>query len=185
MKKDINNANNKESILKEKKERFSTYLSVITVILSLAAFVISMITLLDQHKMQAYTYWQDYLNLAVENPKLANGLTTIDKISIIEIAKMEPGTPGHIDSTRDKFVEYAWFVTNTLNAAEIVHNLHSRDKYWRETILDVLKKHTAFYKSRSFNFEDYEEDFQAIIKNAIAKKMAEDKERAIKNGKIN
>jgi len=167
---ETNNNEKKWNIISTIANVITTITAIIAVALSYNAWQSSNETLKEQRNTQAYTYWQGYLQLAVEQPAMANGLDTIKGFSIAVLAAMCPDEykkDKQKDSAHAEYVKYAWFVSNTLNAAEIVYNLQPDDKPWRRTLIHVIKSHKSFLNTPKHEPDDYESSFNRLINEAI------------------
>ncbi len=119
-------------------------------VVSIAALALSAFTYYQsvqiQKKATAYSFWQNYLALTVEEPALAQGIW--DK--------------------RDSTHRYEWFVANTLGTCEIVYSFQP-DKHWTYTVKEVMANHREYLGSDSFkdSLKDYDPEFRAIIDQVI------------------
>jgi hypothetical protein len=118
----------------------------------------------DQEKFQAYSYWQNFLALAVEHPQLANGIDSIDGMSIETLGCLPKENIHLHDSAHAEYVQYAWFVSNALGAAEIVFNLQKGDSIWEAALIEVLVNHKSFYNSCAFDERSYAKDFRDLLR---------------------
>ncbi|MCG2612817.1 hypothetical protein LZZ85_00940 [Terrimonas sp. NA20] len=125
--------------------------SIISVIFTVTSYNKSVSS---QQETQAYSYWQDYLQLAIQKPLLANG----DDSQYYETHRQ--------DSSR---IEYAWFVANMLGAAEMVYRLQPYDKNWAQTLKEVIGLHAVYLKEEQIDFRHYSADFVTLIDTAIRK----------------
>ena len=150
----------------EKSNKFEKKKSYVELFISILAFGISLFSMFfticayikttaDQQETQAYNYWQNFLELAVEKPEMANG----DDSHFFEINKGDSG----------KRVEYEWFVANALGAAEIVFRLQPNDKEWRNTLKEIIGLHSKYINSTSFDTSHYSKGFFKLIKEATNK----------------
>ena len=129
----------------------------------------------DQSKTQAYTYWQNYLELAVQYPQLANGIDSIDGISISEIARWPSEGLTQQDSIRKaSYIKYAWFVVNGLTAGEIIFDLHKDDVSWRSALKEALGGHKSFFQSIGYKELSYDKGFQCLLMEAAAESTKND-----------
>jgi hypothetical protein len=136
---------------------------------AVAALFFSYRGLKSTEKTQAYTYWQDFLQLCVDKSEMANGLQMIDSIPLSKFSNLTPRDSLYKSAQHDTFVQYAWFVSNALNAAEVVYNLQRGDVYWENTLIDVLSYHSAYFETEGFNWASYEPDFAMLMEKAIVK----------------
>jgi|GEM_PF-6131388 hypothetical protein len=128
-----------------------TKLDFAALIVSILALIISAYTYKQTENIQkettAYTLWQQYLQLTVAYPELAQGM----RLKSDSVCR-----------------RYEWFVANTLGAAEIVYNFQS-DPLWHHTIKEVLSNHAEYFKSNSFKqgLNDYDPKLVKIIEEVI------------------
>lgn len=150
----------------ESKEKFEKKKDYTDLVLSVAAFLISVFSVIftvstynktsaEQQETQAYNYWQNFLQLAVQKPEMANG----DDSEYFERNKN--------DSL--KRVEYAWFVANALGAAEIVFRLQKDDKDWRNTLKEIISLHSQYIRNTDFDSSHYSSDFYKLVQEATQK----------------
>lgn len=150
----------------ENKGKFEKKKNYTDLILSIAAFLISVFSVIftvytynktteQQQETQAYNYWQNFLQLAVQKPALANG----DDSKYFE----------QIKSDTAKRVEYEWFVANALGAAEIVFRLQKEDEGWRNTLKEVISLHKEYISISNFDSSHYSKDFFKLVREAIKK----------------
>lgn len=152
-----------DQLKEERKERFEKNRTYAQVGISVMAFILSIVSLLftadsnrktaeRQQEVQAYNYWQNFLQLCVQKPEMANG----DDSGFYEKHKN--------DSLR---VQYAWFVANALGAAEIVFRLQQGDKAWRNTLKEIIGLHSKYITSKDFDMSHYSGSFLELIKEAV------------------
>jgi len=122
----------------------------------------------EQQKTQAYSYWQNFLALAVQYPEFANGKDSVGNFSICDISKFDRYSIQRNDSIYKVYVKYAWFVSNALGAAEIVWNLQKGDPAWENTLKQVLGFYKGYYNSKAFLLTDYSNDMQDLIRKSMS-----------------
>lgn len=127
------------------------WMDVLPLVLSGIALAFSLITyfitLEDQKDQQAYTFWHDYLHLAVDNPDLARGV--YQKTAVEEN-------------------KYAFFLANALDVAERVYDLQSNDKAWKASIKRIIWNHRCYLHSHPKMISGYySPDFETLIHEAI------------------
>jgi hypothetical protein len=96
----------------------------------------------SQREATAKDVYRDYLRLAFENPKLANPHAQNLKG---DVQKQDEQRQGQQYSE-----EYRWFVAFMMNSCDEIARSRRGDEGWRNTILEDLKMHAEYLKSREF-----------------------------------
>ena len=131
--------------------RVSNIATIAAPVIAMAAFFLSGFTYWEttkiQKKVAAFTFWQSYLQLAAQKPKLANG-------------KFDPGNAEEKEA-------YDWFASSALGAAETVYHLQKDDEGWKKTIQTLIRTHRDFIKGREFERGHYDPAFRALIDETL------------------
>jgi len=130
----------------------TVWLDVLPLVFSGVALAFSIITYTsttkDQKDMQAYSFWHDYLKIAVENPDLALGI----------YAKK--------DTAQEH--KYEFFLVNALNVAERVYELQADDTAWRASIKHIIWHHRCYIHNHPNMIQGYYgHNFEALIHEAV------------------
>lgn len=145
----------KDESMSDRQFKVTTAINAFIAIVTIGTLIFSIYsfnaTLKEQQKIQAYIYWQGFLALTIQYPELANGMDCIDNVSIEYLAESSSydKTPAGIKRHKE-YIKYAWFVSNALNAAEIVYILQEEDPFWKSAIKEVLGVHRSFLNSVDF-----------------------------------
>jgi len=122
-----------------------------------------------QRESQAYTFWLSYLQLAEQNPDMANGPKEINGCPVRDLADRRWIKKKFKPADIKKFKKYAWFVANVLAYAERVAELTKGDSGWKITIEKAIHIHIEYIRSRAFfkcDLQDYSDLLQDEIKEA-------------------
>ena len=177
---DIKNGLAIEKAKEGKKEKREKTIEYVTLFIAVTSFLLSIYSICDNNKTDernfklqrdthAYNYWLNYLDLAARHPQLANGLKSIDNISVDSLACRDKSHTFYKDTTIRQFVEYAWFVANALGTAEIVSDLTKNDTAWQATIDTIISNHRTYIASTCFVKNHYGEDIQKRIQKFTSK----------------
>ncbi len=101
-------------------------------------------------EIQAYTVWNNYLDLGAKNPTLANGLVYIDTVRVDSLACRDCRKKPYDSAIVNKFVKYAWFVNSAFGAADLVLSLQESDTAWNKAVDELIKNHATYVKSECF-----------------------------------
>jgi hypothetical protein len=126
-----------------------------------------------QQEIQAYSNWQNFLALAVNNAELANGLDSIrGKNGIYYLIRdsssrdrMKKDTLAH-----NQYVKYAWFVAYAVGSAESVYKLQNSDPAWKNTLIEALRGHQALFDAKIYDLNSYDTGFSNLIQEAFQSK---------------
>lgn len=163
------NIKKSDELKPKKKIKWVPLLAVFISLLALASTIWSdAVNTRRQREIQAYTYWQSFLSLAVSNPKLANGLDSIDGKSIFYIADNMTNQQRRRDPVLyEQYVKYTWFVALALGSAEIVYNLQNDDVKWRNALKQALSGHKILLTKIYDIDNNYDPKFCKLIREAV------------------
>jgi hypothetical protein len=132
----------------ENAEKLGGLATVGTMIIALCALVFAIIQIwvarTSQREATAKDTYRDYLRLAFENPKYANP----EKF----IALGDGGWKEDGDWIQDE--RYRWFVAFMLNSCDEILWSQAGDKIWRHVILEDLRFHKSYLRSREFEIAE-------------------------------
>lgn len=135
--------------------RGSNVATIAAAVIAIAAFFFSGYTYWEttnvQKKVAAFTFWQSYLQLAAQKPKLANG-------------RFDPGNVEEKEA-------YDWFASSALGAAETVYHLQKDDEGWKKTIQTLIRTHRNFITSPEFEGGHYDPAFRNLIDQTLKEKQ--------------
>lgn len=101
----------------------------------------------SQREATASSLYGNYLELAVEHPKLASGTVAIPSGKSFD----------------EEFERYEWFVSVMLHAFEQILDLVDSDKVWVKAIKDQIDYHEAYLASDGFVRGHYSETLQDLF----------------------
>jgi hypothetical protein len=137
-----------------KPERLVAGATIAATVISLFALCVSLYSYREtsdiQKKVAAFTFWQNYLELAAGNPEYANG--------------------NYNREDAKERQKYEWFASNALGAAEAVYILQERDPGWKATIQTVIRNHRDYINDPGFKREHYGPLFRALIEKTLKSK---------------
>jgi len=93
-----------------------------------------------QREATAKDIYRDYLELAFKNPKFAYPPKFIGQ------AEGDWKQEGEWNTDE----KYRWFVSFMLNSCDEIAQSNAREKFWRDTIFEDLKRHKEYLKSPQF-----------------------------------
>ncbi len=137
-------------------EHIASIAAVLAVVVGIASIFVAQRQLTESIKSQEITIaeesFRDYLKLAIDEPKFAEGLPICSR-----------------SECKNPEDSYGWFVAYFLHSAEQIFRVYPSKEGWRNALNEHICYHQKYLRGDSVSTNSYEPEFVEFVNQSLAR----------------